>query len=427
MPDRKLDAIIFIPGLGDWIDQSVDGIARRIATALDRNAQTAQAQFNLKLEARDEEYASRRGLDRKARVRAIFRNDGGQDAPVLDVYELEYRPTLTKNYAQQNALRNSARLFLTLATNFHRLLQAVASPVKGPAAKAQLYFALFILSLLVAYMAVLIVTAVETLRESPQVVSALAAYLPKPAEAGETPPAAAPGATAVLSLLQTLVVAVALVQTIWPGLREGLIKSAVTYISVIDYLSYGDRREVIAGQVSDLLEHVAEKGAYRRIHIVAYSFGSLVALDNVFPLGRKPGERFKLVHTLVTIGCPFDIVRMFWPNYFQKRQAWPGAPQHWYNLYLPIDVLGSNFRDGDEPGPATKGIELVEEKDGPERKPDNLAYTRGLDRESLSPLAWLALTGLRAHANYWEAEYESEMSCFSDLTLKLYAGDPLLQ
>jgi len=427
MPDLPLDAIIFVPGLGDWIDQSVDGIARRIAAALDRNAQTVPAQFNLKLEARDEEYAARRGLDRKTRVRTIFRNDGGQDAPVLDVYELEYQPTLTKNYAQQNALRNSARLFLTLATTFHRLVRAVVSPVKGLAAKAQLYFALFILSLLVAYMAVLIIAAVETLRESPQVVSALAAYLPKPAGSGETPPASSPGATAPLSLLQALVVAVALVQTLWPGLREGLIKSAVTYISAIDYLSYGDRREVIAGQVSDLLEHVAEKGVYRRIHIVAYSFGTIIALDNVFPPGRKPGERFKLVHTLVTIGCPFDLVRMFWPNYFQKRQTWPGVPHDWYNVYLPIDVLGSNFRDGDEPGPATKGIGLVEEKDDPERKPENLAYTRGLDHENLSPLAWLALIGLRAHANYWEPEYESEMSCFSDLTLKLYTGDPLLQ
>jgi len=74
MPDQQLDAIIFVSGLGEWADQSADGIARRIAVSLDRNAQTVQAQFNLKLESRDEEYVSSANLTRKAQVRMEARD-----------------------------------------------------------------------------------------------------------------------------------------------------------------------------------------------------------------------------------------------------------------------------------------------------------------------------------------------------------------
>jgi hypothetical protein len=84
------------------------------------------------------------------------------------------------------------------------------------------------------------------------------------------------------------VVLAAALQALWPGLREGLVKGALTYISIIEYITYGERREVIASQFSDLLEHIAEKSVYRHIHVVAYSFGSIVALDTLFPASRKP-------------------------------------------------------------------------------------------------------------------------------------------
>ena len=438
MPDQQLDAIIFVSGLGEWADQSADGIARRIAVSLDRNAQTVQAQFNLKLESRDEEYVSSANLTRKAQVRTIFRKDENLEVPVLDLYELDYRPTLTRNYAKQNAVTQSARLCLMLLLNLHRLLRASVSKAKGVAAKAQFYLALGILSLLIVYMVVLFTSALgvvgQALQQASQAVSARATGQPVPTSTpvATPPPAAtpAPGAAAPpqpfnpgwwFGSLQTVVVLAAALQALWPGLREGLVKGALTYISVIEYVSYGERREVIAGQFSDLLEHVAEKGVYRHIHVVAYSFGSIVALDTLFPASRKPGERFRLVHTLVTIGCPFDFFRMFWPDYFQKRQAWPDRPERWFNLYSPVDVLASNFRDDDEDKPAEKGIALA---DG-DRKPENIVYRRGPDH--ISPLAALALAGLRAHTTYWEVEYESEVSCFTDIVLTMYAGDPLLQ
>jgi hypothetical protein len=129
-----------------------------------------------------------------------------------------------------------------------------------------------------------------------------------------------------------------------------------------------------------------------------------------------------MVDTLVTIACPFDLFRMFWPDYFGKRGTLAGQPARWLNLYSPGDVLASNFRDDDLEKPADKGLSLIE---GGERKPDNILYRRSHD--PVSPLAALLLSGLRAHTTYWEVEYESEVSCFTDIVLNVYAGDPLLQ
>jgi hypothetical protein len=74
-----------------------------------------------------------------------------------------------------------------------------------------------------------------------------------------------------------------------------------------------------------------------------------------------------------------------------------------------VDVLASNFRDDDKYEAAEEGITLS----GGDRKPENIIYRRGPDH--ISPLAALALAGLRAHTTYWEPEYESEVSCFTDI------------
>lgn len=414
MPDTQPDAIIFVPGLGDWLDQSTDGIARRMAVSFDRNSQTVGAKFYMKSESRDEEYVSSAQLKRKTHVSAIVRKDEKSEATVLDVYEMDYRPTLTSKYEQLNPLMQSGRLFLALFFNLHRLVGAIGSHAKNSSSKAQFYVALMIISLLIVYMVILLVTGVGIIGQG--IVQGLQA-------AGQTVTLPAfLSNNQILGSLKIIVILLVIVQTLWPGLHGLLLKGALTYSCVIEYITYGERSEVIAGQFSDLLEYVAEKAKYRQIHIIAYSFGTIVALDTLFTSGRKLGERFKLISTLVTIGCPFDLIRMFWPAYFKSRQAWPDRPQKWLNVYSPMDALASNFRDDNEEKAAVFGLKLEE---GGDRKPENLVYRHGPN--DVSPMATLALQGLRAHTNYWELAYESEISCFTDIILSIYSGDLLLQ
>jgi hypothetical protein len=418
MSDLHLDAVIFVPGLGGWYDQSVDGIARRIAVSLDRNARSIEAQFDLASEARDEEYVATADLTRKTRVRTIYRKDNQIETPVLDVYELNYEPTLTHNYEHLNPLMQSARLFMVLFLNLPRLLKALRSPAKSWSAKGQFYMAILIVCLLIVYSVFLVISVVgiigQAIGQAAQSVGAISTV--PPGTAGSFNPAQ------WLGPLQSLVILMAAVQALWPKLREGLLKGALTYTCVIEYITYGERREVIAGQFLDLLEHIAEKGKYRQIHVMAYSFGSIIAIDVLFPASRKSSERFDLIQTFTSIGCPFDLLRMFWPTYFQKRRGRSGWPAHWFNVYSPADALASNFRDDDDEKAAEKGLTLSE---GGDYKPENLVYLS--NPVKMSPLTALALAGLRAHMDYWELEYESEVSCFTDIMLTLYAGDALLQ
>lgn len=422
MSDLHLDAVIFIPGLGNWHDQSVDGIARRIAVSLDRNARSSGAQFKLQPEARDEEYVSDANLARKSRVRTIYRKDAATEVPVLDVYEFDYESILTRKYEHLNPVMQSVRLFILLTLNLPRLIRASRSKAKSRSAKVQFYMAVLIVSLLIVYMALLFIAAAgvigQAIAQAAQTVGS-AGTLSSPAAAVPPSSAAAPFN---FNTLQNIVILVAVVQALWPKLREALLKGALTYTCVIEYITYGERRDVIAGQFLDLLEHMAEKGKYRQIHVIAYSFGSIIAIDALFPADRKASDRYGLIQTLSTIGCPFDFVRMFWPTYFQRRSGQPDWPRQWLNVYSPQDALASNFRDNDSEEAAEKGLNLVA---GGERKPENLVYRSS--SVQISPLAALALQGLRAHADYWEFEYESEVSCFTDIMLTIYAGDAVLQ
>ncbi|MEI8167547.1 MAG: hypothetical protein WCG26_14290, partial [Chloroflexales bacterium] len=137
--------------------------------------------------------------------------------------------------------------------------------------------------------------------------------------------------------------------------------------ALILYLSYGDRHNVLVGQLRDLLDYVVRKSEksekYDQIHIVAYSFGTIIALDALMPpqmgvyqtQGDGTRARFHKVDSITTIGSPFDFIRNFWPDYFLSRTKKP-IQTRWINIYAPDDIFGSNFRDDDQIGSAEIGI-----------------------------------------------------------------------
>jgi hypothetical protein len=225
---------------------------------------------------------------------------------------------------------------------------------------------------------------------------------------------------------QVLIILAAILGAIFPNFQKQLSKAAINYVGAIDYVSVGERQNVIAGQLVDLLDHIATKGIYRHIQIVAYSFGSIIAIDNLFPFGQKPAERYNLVHTLVTIGSPFDLIRLFWPDYFRERQALPDIPKRWFNIYSLTDVLSSNFRDDAHQDKAQQTVSVTNSGTAP-LVPTNISYNRGMSSKSLSAFDLITLTGLRAHAMYWEREHEAETTCFSVMVAEMYAGDQMLR
>jgi hypothetical protein len=170
------------------------------------------------------------------------------------------------------------------------------------------------------------------------------------------------------------------------------------------------------------LEYFAEHDTlrYDRVDIVAYSFGSVVAIDALYPLADIPGPRFEQIDTLVTIGCPFDIIRTYWPEYFDRRWHRVGVPRRWLNIYSPIDVFGSNFLD-------VEGSEIgVRLQDGTTLRPHSEAWHVISEDRKVSPIQVLLMVGIKAHAMYWAPSFEQEDTVFAPVMRHLYAGHPLL-
>jgi hypothetical protein len=465
------DCIIFLPGIGGEImDQSIDGLARRLAAALDTNAQDTTAVFYSKVKAVEDLNTC------KGDVGTLYRKDDSGDRPFLDIYKVDYRDTLIERYENRNLLVKALLLLVALPGTLMRLLRAIftGKASKTRVEKMQLLYALGILSLLVIYVVILFSAVWATINGSSGVLRDITAITQKAGNSAqqtwqrirdeenipqkettnqEKPAAASPqqdtsstttegeAVNVWLRISQLIVVLWAAISLFLPpkfNLKELISKASVDFLCLIYYLNLGEQRNSIIGRVELLIDEVLRKSGnelkkgngnhYRHIYIFAYSFGSIVALDALFPVGKKPGRAFQSVHTLVTIGCPFDFVRTFWSDYFDQRREYAvNIPIRWLNVYSPVDVLGSNFRNDPQADDANINIRAEQTNSAPDvPKPINVPFTDGLNFSGLSWLSSLTLIGLRSHSTYWSSKPAPEVNCFNELVVKIYDGDPVL-
>jgi hypothetical protein len=472
------DCIVFLPAIGGgaMIDQTVDGLAYRLASALDINADDKTAVFSSKV--RTVEATS----TYTGEVGTIYRKDERGTYPVIDIYKFDYRGTLIERYENRNLFVKALLLLLALPGSFWRVFRAMARgrSSKTRAEKLQLLYALGILCLLVVYVCILFGAIWATVQDSERVSSDLgkvgrgvretakstyawltpggrksgaATPTPTPAPntpATQTPPGQNAGATTppagsnwslLLRLSQAIVVLWAAVGLFLPpkfNLKDTISKAAVDYLCLIYYLKLGERRRTITGRLEALVDDISrnseneqKKGTgndYQGIHLFAYSFGSIVALDTMFPAGKEPGRPLREIDTLVTIGCPFDFVRTLWPSYFDARREYEKEGRlKWINVYSPLDVLGSNFRDDPKTLEANRNVRSEKTTaDSQVPAPENVAFIEGLDFSELSLMSSLTLIGLRVHSIYWGVKKEPEVNCFNHLVRKLYDRHAIL-
>jgi hypothetical protein len=438
--DSKLqllrDAVIFIPGL-DQAPQQVDALApalaQRIATALDRNARTARAQFSIRPGQLDGSDSS--SESKSFSVYTIFRKDGDRSTPVIDLFVLDYHEHLVRNYMTMNILGRSLWILWGIISNIGNFVRALVSgKAKEGKEKGEIFFAIVVLLLLSTYILILLFALIQV--ALPGIGQALGKL---------------PGSPILNSIIQaidfvlawfagfaqTLIVIIAALEAIAPSLmrrlKDGIPETSVNYMSTIDYISRGERKDAIQGQISWLLEQIAEKNdtqqkqvLYRNIHLMAASFGSIIALDALFPAGEQATERFKLIDTLITIGCPIDLIRLLWPAYFAGRKALPHVPTHWINVYSPIDLISSNIRDDGTAGPPDPKI-LDKAFGLDSKRVENLQFLTGSEHARSGWTDIVTLAGLRAHTRYWALnETEQARNVFDLVMPHLYQDDAIL-
>jgi hypothetical protein len=405
------DALIFVPGLFPEAGvRSADAAARRISCALDENALTRDARFPT-LEGTEETF----GEGSTTRKVTVLRRDvSGTEVPIVDVFDFRYHDTLINGFDKRPPIRQALPVVGTLLAALGRVAASIRRPAKTATEKFQVAYGLVIALGLVVYVVVLVATG------------AAAVVHPSPGAASIRDSMAFEKLKSLIVILSAL----GLFSTV--GIRSILNTAATGVATASGYLATGERGAAMRGAFGRLLQHILESKVdgrpYDRIHVVAFSFGSIVALDAIFPV-VKPADHLREIHSLVTIGCPFDFVRTYWPEYFDGRQAIPQSPATWLNVYAGADVLGSNFADaapsakGDggqsTAGTKPRGIVLADGRE--ERIPESLRYGPPGDLSDASVLEQLKLIGFRTHGRaYWE-EAGSD-SCFHDIVPRLYAS-----
>src|SRR5690606_31800280 len=123
------------------------------------------------------------------------------------------------------------------------------------------------------------------------------------------------------------------------------------------YLNDGIQSQLISGNLDLLVEYISEHEPESKIHFHCYSFGCLIAIDYLFPLGTMPSKNAKLLtEVLITIGNPYEFINSYYCHYFKNRNLVMENKIQWLNVYSLSDALSSNFRNDSTRGEALNGI-----------------------------------------------------------------------
>jgi hypothetical protein len=374
MAGKPTPVLIYAPGLGRYSHNTADGVADVLARTIDR---LLPEEYSTKTDAA---VTAPKGL----RVGKTIID--GKDRPVLQLFELDYLGLLEPDsgVAGRPVVPGLVRSVYFALLGLLKLLFALRRPGKTWTAKAQL---------LLGFAGVLVLVFAATVAVY-SVVFATGRALPF---AGVFGPEAAPwvfgmsslGFVAGWSAVRKHVLAMA-------GSMEWLMRFVTNQSAIAD---------TVALVVDEAVDGLRQNDWNGSIHLLGFSFGSLVLFESLFP---RPGalrsaSPVAAVSSLTTIGCPIDLVRLYQPSYIARRAARrPGLP--WTNVFNTADVFSSNLRDEDD---HSEGVADALPFASP--PPASIRY---LD-QGIGPTQ--IFTSGRVHAGYWGTP--ARANCFDPLVM----------
>lgn len=405
-----MKAIIYMPGLGtSFTDQSVETFAQRYAKAIDINDPEVKKKYSAKF--RDENFGTDGSLTTK--VAAIFEANGADQKHIIDVYEFSYIDELTRGFKKQNVFTKILNLFTILIGNMPKVayytLRRFWNKTGGisEGSSGQFLYAAFILFVLAASGIILIASFPVALGDMMEVKNneALTDFLTSTYLGNFIDWSF----TKVRGWSEYMIGLFALFYLFMPDLKIFILEMATEFICMIKYFSIGKNRLNLIGKFEEILEYVAEsENDYDSVEVIAYSFGSVLAIDTIFPMkGATSARVAEKLDRLVTIGCPFDFINLYWKRYYEAREYKSSTIQSWHNIYSTTDILSSNFRPDSIEGEAQRSVTTNA------IMPINVPFNV-LSKDRYNPIRFLMLAGIKAHGMYWEDQVNSA-SCFTSL------------
>jgi hypothetical protein len=369
--------LIYAPDLGHSSTNSADNLADVIAAIVDN--QHASVSYSPKLDAT---VTAPRGLKVS---KTLVDQDGNK---VLQIFELDYKARFE---GEAGPLGMSAPMGAIESTRYAllgllRFVTAARRTAKSGMAKLQILLGLLpVIALIAAWLVA---------------VSALLASLNLDAPAWLESVWGKVGATAVALGLIAL----------WGRWRKGTLALALLTQRMLDYATNtGGNRDSLARTLDDALGGIIDDDQWGRIHLLGFSFGSLILIDALYPdvdalSNPAPADH---VSSLTTIGCPADAVRLYFPEYDAGMRTARRPDLPWVNVFNATDVFGSNFRDQDDIS--------TSQNDAPAQGTlaARVSESRRYGQDALTFGQLLRLQGFVAHAKYWSGPRDA--SCLANV------------
>ena len=418
---------IYVPGLGDGlVDVSLYNYASHFSKTLDKNEEDKKYQYSVKFEKTnfdetDEEHSE------VAIISKSHTNNPADSEVVYKIYEYSYEQEFLKTYSNKSMLSKAFRLCWGILKMIPVFLWSF---VKGKGLNKKqkrqslyFFFILITLSILVFFLLPSIMAILldnfsgirnsisQTLHEKIQfeVLQDNIYY------------------SRFINFTRDVIIffkdfskysisVASATALLYPKFQEQLSLASTEYLCVHYYLKYGEEKNKLIGGLSNLVEKISEsEDNYTDLEIHAHAFGSVIAIDALFPKSQNQVDKRvrKEVTQLLTIGCPFDFIRVYYPDYFTGRESAINEIKNWYNVNCELDVLSSNFRNDSD-------SEYGDEKICPGNlKPLNITFEI-VDASSGGFLDRMLLLNFKTKGLYWDQDPKG-LSFFTNYLNKRYS------
>ncbi len=380
---------ILIGGLGQSVhNDTVDNYAKRLINEL--NYTNTDAHYFSKKEVIH--YTS----EKSGAVVSIIKNMNNNEEIIYKIYQYQYKDILTEKFNSYSLIHKNIRLFLLVLRKFPLIITRLFKPKQYNSPFQTFYLFSIFLILALAFISLLPATFITITDFSDKFKlfdsSSLETFI-----------------TGISKLCLTIT---GIMVLFLPNANVLVTQMGTEFVCVHDYLKYGAQRQILQGNLEQLVEYITENENDCKIHFHAYSFGSIIALDYIYPFGNKVSKNAeKYCDALITIGSPYEFVNAYYPLYFENRNLELDSHLSWLNVYSITDVLATNFRNDAKVGEAQFGIDLIS------NKPININY-EVIALSKFGIIDFLMLYGVKAHEMYWD-EKPNGQSCLRLILMEL--------
>lgn len=309
-----------------------------------------------------------------------------KDALLYSFYDFEYNELLNQKFQNKNLLFKNIALLLLVVRKIPRIIVSMFK--KTTYTKGGQTFYMFLIFLIMALAVLLLIPSFTLLFDKFNIDNQ--AYLDFKKDYDWV-------IKSSISITTILILFITESNTL-------LTKVAAEFTTIDNYIQYGEQSQIIQGNFDALVEYIVENEENPAIHLHTYSFGSIIALDALFPIGTEPCNNIlNNIKLLITVGAPYEFIDSYYPNFYSERTDKMSEKIEWINVYSTMDAFSSNFRKDNSAGKAHYGIM------GKKEVPINLNYEIAR-REKYNLFSFLTLKHITMHKSYWD-DSKSGQSC----------------